>query len=222
MYIFLDESGDLGFDLDKKNSSTYFCITLLVCYNKNTFFSFKSAIKRTLLTKFNSKTKKNIISELKGTGTTLSVKQHFYNQLIKQPNQDWEIYCIIVDKLSMYKQLNGSIESQRLYNLLSREIIERVDFSNLSDHVNLIVDKCKGKRERAVFDYYLKTNLESKLPINVTLNIFHELSHNNAGLQAVDLFCHGVLRKHTLSEVGWYSTFSDKIIEEIRWKPKFK
>ena len=100
--------------------------------------------------------------------------------------------------------------------------MERVDFSGLNDHVQMIVDKCKGKHERSVFDYFLKTNLESKLPINVSLNILHELSHNNAGLQAVDLFCHGIVRKHALGDISWYSEFSDKIVEEIRWKAKLK
>jgi 6-pyruvoyl-tetrahydropterin synthase len=222
MYIFLDESGDLGFNFDNKNSSNFFCITLLVCYNRNTLFSFKSAIKRTLLSKFNQKNTKKITSELKGASTTISVKKYFYKQLSKYPDQDWEVYSIIVDKLALFKQINEFLEPHRLYNLLSREIIERVDFSILNDHVQLIVDKCKGKRERAIFDYFLKTNLESKLPINVSLNIVHELSHNNAGLQAVDLFCHGIVRKHAQSDISWYSEFSGKIIEEVRWKPKFK
>lgn len=221
MYIFLDESGDLGFDFNK-NPSCYFSITLLVCYNRNTFFSFKSAVKRTLLAKFNQKKTKEVTSELKGANTTLGVKQYFYKQLLKYPDQQWEIYSIVVDKVQLLKQLNDPVEPHRLYNLLSREIMERVDFSFLDNNVQLIVDKCKGRHERSVFDYFLKTNLESKLPFNVSLNILHELSHNNAGLQSVDLFCHGIVRKHALSDVSWYSEFSDKIIEEIRWKPKFR
>lgn len=222
MYIFLDESGDLGFDFDCKHSSSYFCITLLVCYSNQTFFSFKTAIKRTLLTKFNRKKTKNVISELKGSATTLSIKQYFYKQLTKYANQDWEIYSIIVDKKKLIKQAHDYFEPHRLYNLLSREILERLDFSALTGNVHLIVDKCKGKHERAVFDYYLKATLETKLPFNVSLTILHELSHNNAGLQAVDLFCHGIVRKHALNDVSWYSEFSNKIIDEIRWKPKLK
>lgn len=129
---------------------------------------------------------------------------------------------MIVDKKYLSEKVDDLIEPHRLYNLLSREIMERVDFSFLNDHVHLIVDECKGKHERSVFDYFLKTNLESKLPIDVSLNILHESSHNNAGLQAVDLFCHGIVRKHALNDIGWYSEFSNKIIEEIRWKPKFR
>jgi hypothetical protein len=53
MYIFLDESGDLGFNA--KNSSTHFVITLLVCNNWQTVLSFQSAIKHTLKRKLNYK-----------------------------------------------------------------------------------------------------------------------------------------------------------------------
>jgi hypothetical protein len=222
MYIFLDESGDLGFDFNNKNPSNYFSITLLVCYNQTTFFSFKSAIKRTLLAKLNHANTKEKIFELKGTNTTLAVKQYFYKQLKKSPDQSWEIYTIVIDKINLFKQMNESIEPHRLYNLLSMEIMDRVDFSSLDGHVQLIADKCKGKHERVIFDRLLKTNIESKLPINVSLNILHECSHKNPGLQAVDLFCYGIARKHALNDISWYSVFSDKIIDEIRWKPRFK
>ena len=222
MYIFLDESGDLGFDFNNKKPSKYFSITLLVCYNRGTFFSFKSAIKRTLLTKLNNSSTAKATSELKGTSTTLATKQFFYKQLAKYPDQAWEIYTIVVDKVSLFKQIDGHFEPHRLYNSLSMEIMNRVDFSILDEHIQLIVDKCKGKHERSVFDYFLKTSLESKLPLNVSLNIFHELSHKNPGLQAVDLFCYGIMRKHALNDVSWYTEFADKIVEEIRWKPKFK
>lgn len=221
MYVFLDESGDLGFDF-AKNPSKYFAITLLVCYNRPTFFSFKSATKRTLLTKLNRKNTKTPVSELKGSNTTLNTKQYFYKQLLKFPDQDWEIYSIVVDKTELFKQVDEHIEPHRLYNILSRDIMERIDFSMLNHNVQLIVDKCKGRNERSIFDYFLKTNLESKLPLNVCINILHEHSHNNAGLQAADLFCYGIVRKNALNDINWYSEFSDKIIEEIRWKPKFR
>lgn len=107
MYVFLDESGDLGFDFNK-NPSKYFSITLLVCYNRSTLFSFKSAIKRTLLAKLNQKNTKIPISELKGSNTTIKIKQYFYRQLLKYPDQSWEIYSIVVDKKKLIQTDRGS------------------------------------------------------------------------------------------------------------------
>lgn len=50
MFIFLDESGDLGFNFANKTSSHYFVITLLICHDKGTVDPFHSAIKKTLFT----------------------------------------------------------------------------------------------------------------------------------------------------------------------------
>lgn len=48
LHIFLDESGDLGFDLSKSGTSRYFVITLLVCEDLQTQNGIISAVKRTL------------------------------------------------------------------------------------------------------------------------------------------------------------------------------
>ena len=109
---------------------------------------------------------------VKGSNTTLNIKQYFYKQLLKHSAQDWEVYSITIDKL-FFRNVRNFLEPHRLYNLLSREIIERINFSFLDDHVQLIVDKCKGKHERSLFDYFLVTNLESKLPINVSFAARH-------------------------------------------------
>jgi hypothetical protein len=53
---------------------------------------------------------------------------------------------------------------------------------------------------------------------DVTLNIEHETSHCNTGLQAVDLFCWGIFRKYALSDVKWYNVFQKQIIWEGEYK----
>jgi len=49
------------------------------------------------------------------------------------------------------------------------------------------------------------------LPLNCLLTIDHLTSHENAGLQAVDLFCWGIARKDDLSETDWYNCYASKI-----------
>ena len=49
--IYLDESGDLGFDFNNKGTPRYFIITLLVCRNKKTVEHVKNAVKKTLKNK---------------------------------------------------------------------------------------------------------------------------------------------------------------------------
>lgn len=219
MYLFLDESGDFGMNFDR-NSSSHFIITVLVCQDKKTLFSIRSAVKRTIASKCQRKDG-TYFQELKGSATTLKVKKYFYTQLLKNIERTWDIYSIIVDK-KMLKILGSPFEPHRLYNMLSREIIERIDFSNVQTNIELFVDKSKGRDERVVFDAYLKSNLEPVLPMNVAINIEHKLSHDIPGLQAVDLFCHGISRKHMLKDIDWYTVFSDRIIEEVNWRPKLK
>lgn len=214
MYIYLDESGDLGFNIS--NASKYFCITILVCHDRNTALAFKTAVKRTLRHKFNHTKTKHPTIELKGTSTTYSIKQYFLRQLQKSPHQNWEIHSIIMDKSRMLETI-GLVEPHRIYNQLSRIVLDKVELSNATNPVNLIVDRCKSAKQRAVFDAYLRVALENKLALNTPLNIRHSLSHDSAGLQSVDLFCHGIARKYLYDDRGWYQLFADRIVCELEW-----
>ena len=219
-YIFLDESGDLGFDFAKE-SSTHFVITLLVCEDKKAFNSFKAAVKHTIKRKLKRKRQVDL-KELKSTQTLLSVKKYFLDNLRKQENQAWHIYSIILDKKDLLKKLGVIPEQHRLYNLLSKVILAQVDFSLHSNDgsVCLIVDASKGKKQRIVFNQYLKSNIELLLDIGIKFSINHEKSHNNAGLQAVDLFCAGFSRKYSYSDLSWYNLFKDKIRKEVLFDVK--
>jgi hypothetical protein len=46
MIIYLDESGDLGFDFENKNPSEKFIITILMCENRRIARGFRKAIHR--------------------------------------------------------------------------------------------------------------------------------------------------------------------------------
>jgi hypothetical protein len=64
-------------------------ITLLACYNKQVQDGFKTAVNRTLKNKLNhKKIKKREVVELKGSQTTLAIKQYFARHL---PIAGWDI-----------------------------------------------------------------------------------------------------------------------------------
>ncbi|MGQ3685948.1 MAG: DUF3800 domain-containing protein [Candidatus Loosdrechtia sp.] len=78
MFIFLDESGDLGFDFKKRKTTKKFVITLLVCVSDETRHEFTKSIRRTLKNKLNrKKNNSRHVTELKGTGTTIDIKKYF-------------------------------------------------------------------------------------------------------------------------------------------------
>jgi uncharacterized protein DUF3800 len=210
MFIYLDESGDLGFDWSKKSTTPYFIITLLVCYQNDTKNQIRKAVMRTLKQINHKKNKKRIVHELKGTSTALNIKKFFYKQM---PDNGWEIFSVILNKRKVYNNLTTIQGKKKLYNFLSRFVIEKISFPETLKNVRLIVDRCKNTvDERKDFNTYLENQLEASIPnLNVIADIFHESSHENYELQAVDLFCWGIHRKITYEDLEWYSLFKEKI-----------
>ena len=126
MYIFLDESGDLGFDFAKAKTSRHFVISLLVCQDKQAQDGFRRAVERTLKNKLNHrKSRSRTVTELKGTGTTFAIKQYFFRQL---PASGWKIYSVTLNKLRVDEHLRTRAGKKKLYNFLARFILEKVYF----------------------------------------------------------------------------------------------
>lgn len=208
MYIFLDESGDLGFDFDNKGTPRYFVITLLVCHTKNTVDQLKRAVTRTLKNKINSKN--NHSTELKGINTSVSIKRYFYRHM--PTSQDWQLYSIVLDKHLLLNQVDFLPSEHRLYNYLAKEILRQVNFNNLKNHLLLVVDKRKGRKGINEFNKYLTNHLEAIIPLNVIFGISHEQSFENPGLQAVDLFCWGIRRSFEYNDNEWFNDFQDRVL----------
>jgi hypothetical protein len=207
MFIFLDESGDLGFD-PNKNNSRHFTITLLVCEDKQVQDQIKKAVKRTLKNKINHKAKKRIVEEIKGTETSLEVKKYFYQRM---PEKRWNIYSITVIKANVYQNLSTAQGKKKLYNYLTKKIIENIPSTEDSNSINLVVDLCKNKSERADFDQYIKSHLQNQFNLKTNISIYHEISKNDCCLQAVDLFCWGLQRKAEQQDCEWLNCFQDKV-----------
>ena len=131
--IFLDESGDLGFNFKSKKSSPYFVITtLVISTNKNTKDTFKRAVKITLKNKINKK-RKIIRPELKGNNTTIEVKKYFYEKIGKA---EFDIFSVVLSKKEVASLIDGAPSKERLYNYLAHILIENV-FNSYSDDIEI-------------------------------------------------------------------------------------
>lgn len=215
MFIYLDESGDLGFDYENKKPYQKFVITLLVCGSKKAADSFKTAVRRTLKNKLNhKKNNKRQIYELHATNLILPIKEYFYRQVKRQ---DWSIYTVILNKSRVYDHLTTKPGRKKLYNFLANFLLKQIDLSMANPAVTLVVDKCKNKAEIEDFNQYLANQLEARLPLNIPLHISHEDSTASSGLQAVDLFCWGVYRKYEHSDIEWYQHYGNKIVFETEY-----
>jgi hypothetical protein len=207
--LYLDESGDLGFDFVNKEPSKFFVITILAISSQEANRQVINSVKKTLARKLNSKNKrKRLVQELKGTGTTLSVKKYFYTQI---KDVKFGVYSVILNKKKLYENLTK--DKDRVYNYIARQVIDEIPFERANGtRVNLILDRSKGKPEIEDFNNYIRRQLESRVDPGVPLEIYHWKSHENCGLQACDLFCWGIFQKYERERLEWYGIFAqDKI-----------
>lgn len=216
MYLYLDESGDLGFDFKNKKPSRFFVITLLAINESKSIKIINNAVIKTLEKKLNHK-KKNCryVSELKGSATTLIIKKYFLNY-IDRHSGNLSIYSIMLDKLSLLEQIQNPVK-ERIYNRMTHQLLEKIPFPAIK-HVNLIVDRSKDNLGVKEFNEFLYTNLSLCLNLETKLYISHDSSEKHKGIQAADIFCYGIARKYEMKDESWYNLFKDKIKIECEFQ----
>ena len=198
-YIFLDESGELGF---KKSSSRYFIITLLSCDEKD-LPDLRRIIKRVREKIIKKKIKK--FPEIKGNNSTDEIRKDVLKRFIKT---DSEIFVIILEKSKVYDYLRT--KKDKLYNYISTLILNECSLDN--SHVCLIVDKSKTNRSlREDFDNYIRNNLNKK-NINCNLIIKHENSQKENCLQVLDFVSWSIFRNYEYSDPTFMDIVRDKIV----------
>lgn len=212
MFLYLDESGDLGFDFSKEKTSQYFVITILSCPNLPTLRVVQRAVKRTMRNKILKSKKQVQLAELKGAKTLLSTKKYFLKQL--SDNLNWRLYSIVLNKKVLLDEITSTASTDRLYNFLAGKLIRTLELPAELERIDLFVDRSKTQKEILLFNSHLETQLESVLPLNTKLCIEHLPSEKDSGLQAVDLFCWGIYKKYESENTDWYDLYRDRVIKE--------
>lgn len=164
----------------------------------------------------NCKGKKGKIAtlELKGTNTTLKVKQYFYRQVSEL---DFALYTIIFPKQHM--DASWATAQEQLYNNIARRILEQLPLDAATDRVMLMLDRRKSQPDQRELNQYLSLQLREHLPRNIPLEIFPVASDESRGIQAVDLFCWGIYRKYEVGDLTWYHAFRPKLRVETLFVP---
>lgn len=205
-YIFLDESGELGFD---KNSSKFFVITLLSC-NEDALIRIRRIIKKVRMKKLKKKIKS--IPELKGHNSSDFIREYV---LKKAYEENIEIFSIILDKSKVYDYLKT--KKSILYNYTANLIINECSLND--SNIKLVVDRSYGKFLAGEFNRYVKNSILQKNN-NCKLEIIHEDSKKESALQVLDFICWSIKRKYELSDERFYNIIKNKIvIEKIMFGP---
>lgn len=205
-YIFLDESGDLGFDTKKKGSSKYFIITFLFANNKRPI----------------EKTVKTIHSSLKKIHKQKSGVLYCYHEkpitrtrlLNKLAKRDIKIMTVYLNKSKVYTRLHK--QKDVLYNFVTNILLDRICTKRLiskSDTIKLIASR---KETNKFLNQNFKDYLFSQVKCNHKLDIDVEIKtpYEEKALQAVDFLSWSIFRKYEHDDESYYKLFKDKIYEE--------
>jgi hypothetical protein len=208
LYLYLDESGDLGFDFFGKNPSKFFTVTILTLQGEQNNRVLIKAVQKTVRRKLRKKGN----PELKGSHTSIEVKKYFYKLVQAIP---FEIYALTLNKIRVYDYLTK--KKDRVYNFIARNVLDRIPLEKASTRIELIIDKSKNKKEVREFNSYIIRQLESRIDPRIPLDIYHHLSHENKGLQAADIFSWGIFRKYERRDLEWYNVFKEKVRYDDRY-----
>jgi len=199
-YLYLDESGDLGFDFVTKKPSTHFTVTVVLLRSQQANKALQKAVGVTLNRKLKN------VHELKGSKLALSYKQYFYNRAKDVP---FEIYSITLNKINAQQTFYQNQE--RLYNFLASKVLDGIPFEQARGQVTIVFDRCKSKPQIAKFNRFLSAQLQGRLDPKVALDMDHLDSQASKNLQACDLFCHGIFVKYERKNREWHDVFDSKI-----------
>lgn len=205
LYLYLDESGDLGFDFVSAAPSSFFTVTVIAVKGDARNRALHNAVRMTIRRKLRG-LRKESPAELKGNRDSIEIKKYFYRHV---RDIEFKIYAITLDKRKAINHLIA--DKERIYNYLSYLALERLNFSDSRVRVILTVDRSKTKREIERFNKHVIAQIESRLDPKVPLEIYHRTSHQVLQLQAADIFAWGIFRKYERGDTAWMDLFKEKI-----------
>lgn len=203
IYIFLDESGDLGFNFKNKGTTDFFIVTFLITENKKPIEKIIKNIHQGLRKKYKIK------------GGTLHAVQEERVTILRLCRQIVKTDCQIAIVYLNKRQAKTSLrkKSSKLYNQLVNVLIDRIIETNRINS-NQKIELIASRKETNKF---LNQNFSNQLLKNLKFSKFEikiKAPHQEKILQAVDFVSWSVFRKYEHKDNTFYKIFKKKIIEE--------
>jgi len=205
-YIYMDESGDLGFDKTKKRTSDYFVITFLITKDEKT----PNVIMKKATNWMKHKKIKlkwwvyHAFSHLESTN------QKVLNIVM---NYDISIMTLILDKSKVYS--HSSSEKHVLYNIIVNKLLDAVINKNLIPNKDEVIHFVASRRETSKtlneqFVNYLHNRHKDQPNIQFEIKI----PIQSKWLQLVDIITYSIFQKYEHDNLNLYSLFDKKIMIE--------
>ncbi len=164
-YIFMDESGDLGFNKEKTRSSKNFIITFFFCDNPNPF---EKIVRKTFLSMPQEK-QKNHCGTLHACHEHPKTKVKMYN-LLKE-KKDFSIMVIRLNKAKVYTDLQN--EKNILYNYITNILLDRIinkKLCNLKEPIHFVASqKDTNKYLNKVFTDYITSKVKNRIDLKLEI-----------------------------------------------------
>ena len=207
-YIFLDESGDLGFNFKKRKTSKFFVITFLFAKDKRVLERMVKKIFRGF-SKLEVKNHHGVIHAYKETPRT---RQKLLN-MVRQNNTS-NVIVIYLKKSRVYANLQD--EKQVLYNYVTNILLDRVCTKKLipiDEKISLIASRREtNKFLNQNFTAYLKNQVKNNHKLDIDIEIKSPTQEKS--LQVVDMLSWSVFRKYEHGDESYYNIIKPDIIEE--------
>lgn len=202
-YIFLDESGDLGFS---ERSSRWFILTIVLTHNHRKVEKCVKKVHAGLKKKFKR------VKELHAYRADSITKKRILKQLSEV--DDIEIHCVILNKKKVYIDLRN--QKNYLYNYTANILLDRLynkkNFKN-DDQVLICIDQREtNKFLKKNFESYLTNSLAKRGDSKFKIKI--KPSHTEKCLQAVDFISWAIFKKYEKNDYEYYEMIKSKIIGE--------
>lgn len=206
-YIFMDESGCLGFDFTKSKTSKHFIITFLLVNNAH------------ILDKIVSKTFCSISPKKRRNHSGML---HCYKEdnktriklfsLVKE--KEVSIMVISLNKHKVYTKLKD--EKTILYNYVTNILLDRLATKKLlpiRDKITLVASQRETNRFlNENFKHYLQTQISTTH--KVLLDVSIKPASTVKGLQIVDFISWAIFRKYEHNDDYFYNMIKNLIVEE--------
>lgn len=206
-YIFLDESGNLGFDFTRSKTSEYFIVTLLFVENKD---SIEKSVKK-IFKSFTPKERKFHHGTLHAYKETSKTRNKLLVELSKK---DMSVISLYLNKKKVHTRLQET--KHALYNYVTNILLDRLYTKHLvpiNQQICLIASRREtNKFLNDNFKSYLKRQVQNNHKLDIEIKIM--APHSEKSLQAVDMLCWAIFRKHEHGDNSYYDVIKQKIVEE--------
>jgi len=203
-YILLDESGDLGFRLNK-GSSKFFVVTVVFTKSKRSLEKVVRRVHRGLRKKFKK------VGDLHAYRETPITKTRVLKEVNKK---DCSILVIILNKRKVYTKFND--EKGVLYNYVANILLDRLFRKKPIPPQEPIVLIASRRETNKFLNQNFKNYLQRKIIDSYKLKLQIEISNplKEKSLQVVDFISWAIFRKYETGDDTYYNLISAKIIEE--------